>query len=134
DARALVEAAREALAGVSRSPTSEETELQALLKTLLPPGTPRPPTAPSKVIRLVSKFLPPAHELTMVPQTRRRTPSPSAPAAESARPARGVPGPAHDSSRARPRVPGMTPPRPAPVPPTRLPALPAPLPPDPPPL
>jgi hypothetical protein len=59
DARAFVAAAREALATVARSATSEETELQDLLKSVLPPGTPRQPGAPSKVIRLVSEFLPP---------------------------------------------------------------------------
>jgi serine/threonine-protein kinase len=120
DARALVAAARDALTGVSRSPTSEETELQALLKTLLPPGTPRPPTAPSKVIRLVSKFLPNSHELTMVPQPRRRSPANGVPGVEPQRNARTFPAPARDSSRSRPRAPGLTPPAPRPT--NRLPA------------
>jgi serine/threonine-protein kinase len=57
DARAFVAAAREALAGVPRAPTSEVGELQDLLKSVLPPGTPRLPAAPSKVIRLISEFL-----------------------------------------------------------------------------
>jgi serine/threonine-protein kinase len=123
DARALVDAAREALTGVSRSPTSEETELQALLKTLLPPGTPRPPTAASKVIRLVSKFLPHPQELTMVPQQRRRTPTGTP--AEAPRGGRTLPLPARESARSRPRAPGLTPPAPRPAAtPTRLPALP----------
>jgi serine/threonine protein kinase len=59
DARSFVAAARDALAGVPRAPTSEVAELQDLLRSVLPPGTPRPPGAPSKVIRLVSEFLPP---------------------------------------------------------------------------
>jgi serine/threonine-protein kinase len=123
DARTLVAAAREALAGVPRAPTSEEAELQALLKTLLPPGTPRPPTAPSKVIRLVSKFVPGGHTVTMAaPPSRRRTPGVVATTLdESARGARSMPAQtaARDSSRGRPRAPGLTPPRPTPP---RLPA------------
>jgi serine/threonine protein kinase len=58
DARALVDAAREALSTVARAPTSEEVELQELLRTVLPPGAPRSPAPASKVIRLVSEFLP----------------------------------------------------------------------------
>jgi serine/threonine protein kinase len=58
DARAFVDAAREALSTVARAPTSEEVELQDLLRTVLPPGTPRSPGPASKVIRLVSEFLP----------------------------------------------------------------------------
>jgi eukaryotic-like serine/threonine-protein kinase len=57
DVRAFVAAAQEALAVVPRAPTSEEAELRDLLTSLLPPGAPRPPGPPSKVIRLVSEFL-----------------------------------------------------------------------------
>jgi serine/threonine protein kinase len=124
DARALVAAAREALAGVSRAPTSEEAELQALLKTLLPPGTPRPPTAPSKVIRLVSKFVPNGHSVTMMaPPPRRRTPV-SAPRPQTeARAPRTIAAEAQPrDTRSRPRAPGLTPPRPATPP--RLPSMP----------
>jgi serine/threonine protein kinase len=59
DARTFVAAAREAMSSVRRAPTSEEAELQDLLKSVLPPGTPRPPGPASKVIRLISEFLPP---------------------------------------------------------------------------
>jgi serine/threonine-protein kinase len=115
DARALVAAAREALLGVARAPTSEESELQALLKTLLPPGTPRPPTAPSKVIRLVSKFLPHGHNVTMATPPRRRTPAGGhAAASDSPRAARGLAAQPRDP-RGRPRAPGLTPPAPRPA-------------------
>jgi serine/threonine protein kinase len=57
DARAFVAAARVALAELPRSPAGEAGELGALLKQLCPPGSARPVSPQSKVIRLMSEFL-----------------------------------------------------------------------------
>ncbi len=58
DAMAFGNAARAALEQVPRARTSESDELQGLMRSLLPPGSPRVQAEPSKVIRLVSEFLP----------------------------------------------------------------------------
>jgi eukaryotic-like serine/threonine-protein kinase len=58
DARAFVDEARAALDALPRSRVGEAGELQAILKSLLPPGAPRPSKEPSRVVRLVSEFGP----------------------------------------------------------------------------
>jgi serine/threonine-protein kinase len=52
DARAFVDACREAMQQTRRPPSGEAAELKQLLTRLLPPGSPRTPGVPSKVIRL----------------------------------------------------------------------------------
>ncbi len=111
EARTLVTAAREALETVPRTSVGEVAELQALLHAVLPPGLPRRDTEQSKVIRLVSEFLPrdktvrsPA--LGAAPAAkgrRRRTPAP-------------VPGlTAALGGKSPTPAPRRTPPEPAPV-------------------
>ena len=104
DARTLVAAAREALEGVTRSPTSEQSELQALLKAVLPPGSPRPATDPSKVIRLVSQFLSPERTVLNAPFARAGTAGNGAGAGANAN--------ANANAGPPPLAPGVTPPRP----------------------
>jgi hypothetical protein len=87
DARALVAAAREALAGVlalappARRPSCRRCSRPCSARH------PRPPTAPSKVIRLVSKFLPHATRADHGARSPRRAAPPPAPRPRSAPPA-----------------------------------------------
>jgi eukaryotic-like serine/threonine-protein kinase len=77
DARALVVAARKAAEEIPRSPSGERAELQELLHATLPPGSPRPRTEKSKVIRLVSDFLPQERPAAAAPPPERTPPGPS---------------------------------------------------------
>lgn len=114
DVRALVAAARAALDTVPRPPEGEAAALQELLRSLLPPGSPRPAMERSKVIRLVSHFGGPGrpgpgrpaqadHTVRAPapnPPTRRPTPTRGAPAAGPTPPGR----PGSPSPVPRPRV------------------------------
>ena len=62
NARAFVDQARAALAVLPRSRVGEAGELQAILKAILPPGSPRPSKEHSRVIRLVSEIVPGGRE------------------------------------------------------------------------
>jgi serine/threonine protein kinase len=56
DARAFIDEARGVLDELPRSRVGETTDLQNLLKAVLPPGTLRPTRQPSRVIRLQSEI------------------------------------------------------------------------------
>lgn len=65
----FVAAARAALEVVTRPGSGEGHELQEILRTMLPPGSPRATSEESKVIRLVSEFLPKDRTVLMGEQT-----------------------------------------------------------------
>jgi eukaryotic-like serine/threonine-protein kinase len=102
DGRAFVTEARAALEVLPRSRVGEAGELQAILKSVLPPGAPRPARAPSKVIRLRSKFGPMAGAPTPPPRAEdpaalQITPPPQPPmppiSTPPSPPLRSAPGP-----------------------------------------
>src|SRR4051812_30362864 len=102
DARSFVATAREALATVPRPAHGEEADLQELLRAVLPPGAPRPAGPASKVIRLVSEFLP-ADQTVRAAAPHGMLPDVASPPGEDSD------DPPHGRTQPRARAPGLAP-------------------------
>jgi serine/threonine-protein kinase len=109
DTVSFIAAAREALTQVPRAKAGEAAELQLLLRSWVPPGSPRPKTQPSRVIRLVSEVLPGKGSPDGAQTRRRDSGPPDPPRSRKASRPRGPTPPPPIPKEARHPAPGMPP-------------------------